>query len=300
MPESDSCQKLASLWKIWLLNCPSFDLLTFFKITVNCTFVIVLGSLLWNIFFYFITVIKTELRAKIRKSFMVIKDYIYNTFMEESSWILWVYIKLYFGKWFFFFLEMVKPMNNLSGYKNAVVSTTTPRFIPPSRVLSTTSMPRVPFTTVGFTRSNVQNSQWDQTLSERNGRFNKPAPQCIHWNNPKHRLDFPCRFWHPREECRYDFTVLLHNLSHSVRLIRIHLNKIYSISNEMWFISKIEIKMITFCRYFPNCTNTADECGFAHPFCGDFCHCPKDRRDPQMNHRIADEKHYGTLYRLKW
>ncbi|VDO76330.1 unnamed protein product, partial [Onchocerca flexuosa] len=48
----------------------------------------------------------------------------------------------------------------------------------------------------------TQMSQWDQMVIERGGKFNKPAPQCIHWNNPKHRLDFPCRFWHPREQCR--------------------------------------------------------------------------------------------------
>lgn len=47
-----------------------------------------------------------------------------------------------------------------------------------------------------------QISQWDEMTVERGGKFSKPAPQCIHWNNPKHRLDFPCRFWHPREQCR--------------------------------------------------------------------------------------------------
>ncbi|KHN76745.1 hypothetical protein Tcan_05352, partial [Toxocara canis] len=93
----------------------------------------------------------------------------------------------------------------------------------------------------------TQLSQWDEVIVERGGKFSKPAPQCIHWNNPKHRLDFPCRFWHPREQC----------------------------------------------RYYPNCSSTADECGFAHPFCADFCHCPKGKRDPQKNHRILDDRCFG-------
>lgn len=101
--------------------------------------------------------------------------------------------------------------------------------------------------------SSKQMSQWDQVVVERGGKFNKPAPQCIHWNNPKHRLDFPCRFWHPREQC----------------------------------------------RYYPKCSNTADECGFAHPFCGDFCRCPKGKRDPQKNHRIIEERYYGAGDRSK-
>ncbi|EFO18701.2 hypothetical protein LOAG_09794 [Loa loa] len=100
----------------------------------------------------------------------------------------------------------------------------------------------------------TQMSQWDQMVVERSGKFNKPAPQCIHWNNPKHRLDFPCRFWHPREQC----------------------------------------------RYYPNCSNTADECGFAHPFCGDFCRCPKGKRDPQKNHRIPEERYFGSGDRMKY
>ncbi|VBB33677.1 unnamed protein product [Acanthocheilonema viteae] len=100
----------------------------------------------------------------------------------------------------------------------------------------------------------TQISQWDQMVFERGGKFNKPAPQCIHWNNPKHRLDFPCRFWHPREQC----------------------------------------------RYYPNCSNTADECGFAHPFCGDFCRCPKGKRDPQKNHRIPEERYFGSGDRMKY
>ncbi|MCP9260688.1 hypothetical protein DINM_004070 [Dirofilaria immitis] len=100
----------------------------------------------------------------------------------------------------------------------------------------------------------TQMSQWDQMIIERGGKFNKPAPQCIHWNNPKHRLDFPCRFWHPREQC----------------------------------------------RYYPHCSNTADECGFAHPFCGDFCRCPKGKRDPQKNHRISEERYFGSGDRMKY
>lgn len=100
----------------------------------------------------------------------------------------------------------------------------------------------------------TQTSQWDQLVVESGGKFSKPAPQCIHWNNPKHRLDFPCRFWHPREQC----------------------------------------------RYYPNCTNTADECGFAHPFCGDFCHCPKGKRDPQKNHRLPEERYFGGGDRMKF
>ncbi|VDK85802.1 unnamed protein product [Litomosoides sigmodontis] len=99
-----------------------------------------------------------------------------------------------------------------------------------------------------------QMSQWDQMTIERGGKFSKPAPQCIHWNNPKHRLDFPCRFWHPREQC----------------------------------------------RYYPNCSNTADDCGFAHPFCGDFCRCPKGKRDPQKNHRIPEERYFGSGDRTKY
>uniref|UniRef100_A0A0M3I7Y3 C3H1-type domain-containing protein n=1 Tax=Ascaris lumbricoides TaxID=6252 RepID=A0A0M3I7Y3_ASCLU len=95
----------------------------------------------------------------------------------------------------------------------------------------------------------TQTSQWDEVVVERGGKFSKPAPQCIHWNNPKHRLDFPCRFWHPREQC----------------------------------------------RYYPNCSSTADECGFAHPFCADFCHCPKGKRDPQKNHRLPDDRYFGMI-----
>uniref|UniRef100_A0A1I8EUX0 C3H1-type domain-containing protein n=1 Tax=Wuchereria bancrofti TaxID=6293 RepID=A0A1I8EUX0_WUCBA len=108
--------------------------------------------------------------------------------------------------------------------------------------------------TSSMTSVSTQMSQWDQMVIERGGKFNKPAPQCIHWNNPKHRLDFPCRFWHPREQC----------------------------------------------RYYPNCSNTADECGFAHPFCGDFCRCPRGKRDPQKNHRIPEEKYFGGGDRMKY
>ncbi|KHN83056.1 hypothetical protein Tcan_12748 [Toxocara canis] len=100
----------------------------------------------------------------------------------------------------------------------------------------------------------TQLSQWDEVIVERGGKFSKPAPQCIHWNNPKHRLDFPCRFWHPREQC----------------------------------------------RYYPNCSSTADECGFAHPFCADFCHCPKAKRDPQKNHRILEDRYFGGGDRVKY
>ncbi|KAK6109072.1 hypothetical protein QQG55_34525 [Brugia pahangi] len=108
--------------------------------------------------------------------------------------------------------------------------------------------------TSSMTSVSTQMSQWDQMVIERGGKFNKPAPQCIHWNNPKHRLDFPCRFWHPREQC----------------------------------------------RYYPNCSNTADECGFAHPFCGDFCRCPRGKRDPQKNHRIPEERYFGSGDRMKY
>ncbi|CAG9541055.1 unnamed protein product [Cercopithifilaria johnstoni] len=119
-----------------------------------------------------------------------------------------------------------------------------------SNVINATSQ-RNTSTTTSVT---TQMSQWDQMVIERGGKFNKPAPQCIHWNNPKHRLDFPCRFWHPREQC----------------------------------------------RYYPNCSNTADECGFAHPFCGDFCRCPKGKRDPQKNHRIPEERYFGSGDRMKY
>ncbi|VDN07530.1 unnamed protein product [Thelazia callipaeda] len=131
-------------------------------------------------------------------------------------------------------------LNNYS----SVVSTTAPETVPchakkysdsESAQQNTTSVP-------------TQMSRWDQLVVERGRKFNKPAPQCIHWNNPKHRLDFPCRFWHPREHC----------------------------------------------RYYPHCSNTADECGFAHPFCGHFCRCPVNKRDPQKNHRVPEEKYLSN------
>ncbi|VDK27947.1 unnamed protein product [Gongylonema pulchrum] len=116
----------------------------------------------------------------------------------------------------------------------------------PSRDCSNTTSYR---SSSSINPASVQSAQWDQIVTDRTGKFNKPAPQCFHWNNPKHRLDYPCRYWHPREQC----------------------------------------------RFYPKCTNTADECGFAHPFCGEFCRCPEGKRDPQKNHRLPEEKCLGEI-----
>lgn len=40
------------------------------------------------------------------------------------------------------------------------------------------------------------------------------------------------------------------------------------------------------CKNFPHCTAGAASCGYAHPFCGEFCVCPPRVRDVQYNHRI--------------
>ncbi|KHN84350.1 hypothetical protein Tcan_06859 [Toxocara canis] len=58
--------------------------------------------------------------------------------------------------------------------------------------------------------------------------------------------------------------------------------------------------VLLICSYYPNCSSTADECGFAHPFCADFCHCPKGKRDPQKNHRILDDRCFGGGDRVKY
>ncbi|KAI1732207.1 hypothetical protein Ddc_01062 [Ditylenchus destructor] len=74
-----------------------------------------------------------------------------------------------------------------------------------------------------------------------NLKFVKPAPQCVNWNEKRHRIDQPnCRLWHPRE----------------------------------------------LCKYYPNCTLTADVCGFGHPFCGEYCRCDPNKRSLQENHRF--------------
>lgn len=40
------------------------------------------------------------------------------------------------------------------------------------------------------------------------------------------------------------------------------------------------------CKYYPNCTLTADVCGFGHPFCGEYCRCEPKNRSLQENHRF--------------
>ncbi|CAJ0576998.1 unnamed protein product, partial [Mesorhabditis spiculigera] len=38
------------------------------------------------------------------------------------------------------------------------------------------------------------------------------------------------------------------------------------------------------CRFYPTCAHQAQDCGFAHPFCGPKCHCDPGDRNPQLNH----------------
>lgn len=80
--------------------------------------------------------------------------------------------------------------------------------------------------------------------------FRKPAPQCVFWENRRHRQETGCTLWHPRESC----------------------------------------------RFFPGCAHQAQDCGFAHPFCGPVCVCLPGERNPQMNHWTEHlQKSFGTL-----
>lgn len=46
-----------------------------------------------------------------------------------------------------------------------------------------------------------------------NLKFVKPAPQCVKWDEKRHRIDQPnCRLWHPRELCKLVVLVFLNNM----------------------------------------------------------------------------------------
>ncbi|CAJ0919910.1 unnamed protein product, partial [Mesorhabditis belari] len=49
-----------------------------------------------------------------------------------------------------------------------------------------------------FAFGNKQNGQRKQQE-----RFRKPAPQCVFWENRRHRQETGCTLWHPRESCRF-------------------------------------------------------------------------------------------------